>query len=98
MDVLVIPYRLNEYTKDCFPIKFFEYLATGKPVICTELPALADYGETVTLVSDRAGFVTAVDEALAGKQDDTRQARISLALDNTWEKRIEKLLNLIEET
>lgn len=98
MDVLTIPYRLNEYTKDCFPIKFFEYLATGKPVICTELPALTEYSEAVTLVSDPAGFVTAVDEALAGKQDDTRQARIRLAFDNTWEKRIGKLLNLIEET
>lgn len=98
MDVLVIPYRLNEYTKDCFPIKFFEYLATGKPVICTELPALAGYRETVTLVSDPAGFVAAVEEALAGKQDDTRQSRISLAFDNTWEKRIGKLLNLIAET
>jgi glycosyltransferase involved in cell wall biosynthesis len=98
MDVLVIPYRLNEYTKGCFPIKFFEYLATGKPVVCTELPALAEYDEIVPLVSDPAGFVAAVEEALAGGQNDTRQARIDIAFDNTWEKRIEKLLNLIEET
>jgi glycosyltransferase involved in cell wall biosynthesis len=98
MDVLIIPYRLNEYTRGCFPIKFFEYLATGKSLVCTELPALAEYGGIVPLVSDPIEFVKTIEAALAGAQDVARQARIDTAFDNTWEKRISSLLGLIDST
>lgn len=98
MDVLVIPYRLNEYTQGVFPIKFFEYLATGKPVVCTELPALTEYGGIVPLVSDPPTFIETVERALAGEQDDKRRDRVELAFENTWEKRIGKLSGLIDET
>ncbi|UCE26270.1 MAG: glycosyltransferase [Candidatus Coatesbacteria bacterium] len=98
MDALVIPYRLNDYTRGVFPIKFFEYLATGKSVVCTGLPALAEFGETVPLVSDPSAFVEAVEAALAGEQDGKRRARIDIAFENTWEKRIGELLGLIDET
>jgi len=97
MDVLIIAYGLNEYTRGCFPIKFFEYLATGKPVVCTELPALAEYGDIIPLVSDSSAFAEAVAGALAGEQDDKRQTRVNLAFENTWEKRIGELLKLIDE-
>ncbi len=98
MDVMVIPYRLNEYTRSCFPIKFFEYLATGKPTVCTSLPALADFGGVLPLVSDRAGFIAALEDALAGGQDGLRQARVELAFENTWEKRIATLLELVSDS
>lgn len=98
MDVLVIPYRLNEYTRGVFPIKFFEYMATGKPVVCTELPALVEYGGIAPLVSDPSAFIETVERALAGEQDDKRRDRVDLAFENTWEKRIGKLSGLINET
>ncbi len=98
MDVLIIPYRLNEYTRGVFPIKFFEYVATGKPVVCTELPALVEYGGIVPLVSDPSVFIETVERALAGGQDDKRRDRVDLAFENTWEKRIGKLSGLIDET
>ena len=46
MDALMIPYAINEHTTHVFPIKFFESLATGKPVIMTPLPSVSDYEDT----------------------------------------------------
>ncbi|MGB7249648.1 MAG: glycosyltransferase, partial [Phormidesmis sp.] len=42
-DVAVLPCLLNDYTKSMFPMKFFEYLAAGTPVVGTRLPSLSEY-------------------------------------------------------
>jgi len=42
-DICLLPNRLNEYTRNMFPMKFFEYLASGKPVVSTELQALREF-------------------------------------------------------
>ena len=49
-DVATIPYRINDYTRSVFPIKFFEFLATGTPVVISALPSLVDYYEEVSEV------------------------------------------------
>src|SRR6185437_3645903 len=38
--VCIIPYHLNEYTASVSPLKLYEYLAAGRPVVATPLPAL----------------------------------------------------------
>ena len=40
-DVALVPYAINELTRSVFPMKVFEYLAAGLPVVTTPLPALA---------------------------------------------------------
>ncbi len=52
----LIPARINDYTSAMFPMKFFEYLAAGLPVVATPLPALEPYGSVVGLAADAEGF------------------------------------------
>ena len=47
-----------------FPMKFFEYLAAGVPVVSSNLPALVEYGSLAQLCSDHASFLAAVDASL----------------------------------
>jgi len=42
-DAAVIPFRINDLTVSVSPIKLKEYLAMGKPVVSTALPAVVDY-------------------------------------------------------
>jgi glycosyltransferase involved in cell wall biosynthesis len=87
----------NAYTQSCFPLKLYEYLAAGKPVVATGLPALADIDPEVVLTAGRADDVAAaIEAALSRSSEDARERRMSLAAQNTWESRVEKLLELIE--
>ena len=66
MDVMLLPSRLNEYTRSMFPMKFFEYLAAGRRVVSVALPSLAGFEECVMLRDTAEGFVEAIESALAG--------------------------------
>lgn len=96
-DVATIPYRINAYTESVFPIKFFELLATGKPVVISALPSLSDYFYAVEVARDVDGFVTACDRALGDHDVERRQLRIELARQNSWPARIEHMMSLIDE-
>jgi glycosyltransferase involved in cell wall biosynthesis len=96
-DVGLIPYVSNAYTQSCFPLKLYEYLAAGKPVVATGLPALADIDPEVVLTAGQADDVAAaIEAALSRSSEDARERRMSLAAQNTWESRVETLLELIE--
>jgi glycosyltransferase involved in cell wall biosynthesis len=90
-DVCVIPYRINEYTTYSFPIKFFELLASGKPLVISDLPALAGYYQSVHVARSAEEFVAACEAALAAP-DAGRDARLALAAANTWDHRVERIL------
>lgn len=96
-DILIIPYHLTDYTACIFPIKFFEFLATGKPVVTTALPSLEPYAHAVNMSSTYQGFMNAADNIL--KDGDTMQEeRLELAKKNTWNRRLDELSALIEES
>ena len=96
-DVLIIPYNITEYTESIFPIKFFEFMATGKPVVASALPSLEPYAPIVPLSSTYQGFLKALDDVLRS-EDTTQSQRIELAKTNTWQSRLEELSTLIEKS
>src|SRR5206468_6012611 len=58
-DVGLIPYRETAYTRNCFPLKLYEYLAAGKPVVASGLPELRDMEPDVVLVEGVRNFTAA---------------------------------------
>lgn len=89
-DVLAIPYRENRATRAVSPMKFFEYLATGLPVVATPLPSLLPYHEAVHLARTPAQWVRAIEAALADPADLAEQRRV-LARRHTWQARIAEM-------
>ncbi|MBI2471297.1 MAG: glycosyltransferase, partial [Planctomycetes bacterium] len=66
LDVTILPNALNEYTESMFPMKFFEYLAAGRPVVSVDLPALREYRNVVYIARSPQDFIRGIDEALKG--------------------------------
>ncbi|MEW6095388.1 MAG: glycosyltransferase [bacterium] len=96
-DVCILPNKINEYTKNMFPMKFFEYLATGKPIVLTQLPAINEYSKICYIAKDKEGFVQYIEQALMEDNLQLSKKRIEIAKENTWEVRIEEMSKLVEE-
>ncbi|NIO20137.1 MAG: glycosyltransferase, partial [Candidatus Aenigmarchaeota archaeon] len=98
----IIPYLLTDYTKNVYPTKLNEYLALGKPVVSTELPEIMTfnekYGDIVSTCKDPKEFSSCLERAVHTKSNEQdTEKRIRVANDNTWQKRIEQMSDLIEE-
>ena len=96
-DITVIPYRLNTYTESVFPIKFFEFLATGKPVVISPLPAVKAFWGAVHVAENAQDFVHKCELALAESPTDPAVAsRLKLAQENSWPQRISTIMEHVE--
>lgn len=96
IDVAILPNRLNEYTAAMFPMKFFEYLASGRPVVSTFLPSLSAFAGEAYFAASREEFGQAIESALAGGGA-SLERRLNLAKEYTYDSRTDRMLNLIEE-
>lgn len=99
-DVCLIPYVLNEYTKNVYPTKLNEYLIMGKPVVSTALPEL-EYFEQANpgVVSVAAGveeFLAKVEAALKEDSAEARARRVRVAEENTWDRKLDRMMTLVE--
>jgi GT2 family glycosyltransferase len=90
-DVCLIPFKLNKLTETTNPVKFYEYISSGKPVVATKLPELLALEEYLYLADDKEDFVRKITHALEENSGEEQKKRIELALNNTWEKRYEAL-------
>ena len=97
-DVGIIPYRLNAYTTGVFPMKVFEYLASGLPVVSTALPSLVGEVEHVNFATDPAQFVMAIQSSITTPVNpELRQTRMAYAERFSWDNRIDEAIELLRD-
>ena len=89
-DAGLIPYAINDLTRSVFPMKVYEYLAAGLPVLATPLPAL-DGVEAIDVVRNADELVAAVERELAVDSPQRRRERSAAAAAHSWEARIEEI-------
>ncbi len=97
LDVALIPYKLNELSRNIFPLKLFEYLAGGVPVVSAALPELAGFAHEILLARSAQEYPALVAQALAEDSSEKRAARVALAERNTWDHRVETISALVED-
>lgn len=96
-DVCLLPNRMNEYTKNMFPMKFFEYLAAGKPVVSTALESLKEHGDVCYISATEEEFEKNIEKALDEKDESLKQRRMETAKLHGWDKRIEEMSEKAEK-
>jgi glycosyltransferase involved in cell wall biosynthesis len=98
MDVLILPYRLNEYTRAIYPAKLHECLAVGKPLVTTDLPEVRPFSQVVRIARDEDEFLRHVSEALVEDDPVMRARRRKVAEANSWQSRYEIIAAKLSES
>lgn len=98
MDVLTIPFLQNRITRATNPIKMYEYLATGKPIVATAIPE-AVREPLVRVGRSPEEFLRHLVRAAAGHETDprARAARQAVARANSWEFRYAQIRDAIDD-
>lgn len=83
--VCLIPFRQTPIALAANPIKAYEYLAAGKPVISTDLPECRLMRPYVDVAANRNAFLREAARRLEDPGDEA--SRRQFALNNTWRHR-----------
>lgn len=94
-DVCLAPHLESAFVQSLNPLKLWEYLAGGKPIVATNVAGFRDFPALVRLASGASEFVAACRAALAG--DDLAQQRREVARRNSWEARLDDIERLLRE-
>jgi len=90
-DVCVIPFKINPITEATDPVKLYEYLSGGKPVVSAPLPELAAYRDHLYIAENAPDFAEKIDRAISEDSPDLAERRKGIARRHTWESRYKQI-------
>lgn len=97
-DVCLNVFRAGDLSRDVSPLKFYEYLATGKPVVSTPEPLqVADFSDVVYIASHTDDFVVKCRQALTETDPAIADRRIAYARDCSWDSRVAQMVGILKE-
>ncbi len=92
LDVCLNPFRSGSIADISKPVKIYEYLALGKPVVSTYMPELLELGDCIYMSRTDSEFVEMIRKAVSERDESLENLRIEYARKNTWTARIAQLL------
>jgi GT2 family glycosyltransferase len=90
-DVCMIPFQVNAITEATDPVKFYEYISQGKPVVAPRMPELYPYREFLYIADDHEDFIRKIDQAARENDPALVERRVDLARENTWSDRVRRI-------
>lgn len=97
-DAVMIPFLINEFTRNANPLKLKEYLAAGKPVISTRLPEVEKFKGLVEIADSYEDFVSRIENAYKADNSDKIRERMESVSSESWSALTEKISGIIENT
>jgi hypothetical protein len=88
---------VNDYTRALSPIKLYEYLAMGRPVISVDLPYVRREQALLAIATNPDEFIRAIRDALdCPSSDEQRRRWRHAAGSNTWDLQVDAIEGHVE--
>ena len=98
-DILIMPFVLNDLIKSVNPVKLYEYIYSGKPIISLEYGETIKFSDYIYLYkpSDTDSFINCLNEIkannYAGKQSLANAQKFVYG--NTWAERANEIISIL---
>lgn len=97
-DIQMIPFKVNQITQGTSPVKLFEYMAVGKPILTSAMPECMRY-RSVEIYRTAEEFIEKVEKLRTLLPDAEYFADMDLeAKENTWKARVEEIVAYVRES
>ena len=100
VDVNTICYRIRpgEWVEAGYPVKLNEYLAIGRPVVAAPQEIIVqEFSAVVGIANTPKAWLERLDDAICFGGVGTSTQRRSMALENTWDRRVDLLEGWLNE-
>lgn len=96
IDVAIVPHVINELTNAMNPLKIYNYLAAGVPIVSTEAPNINELASFIHVAHNAKEFESAIAACLADNPSVATSASRSACLEEiSWESRVDAILGLL---
>jgi glycosyltransferase involved in cell wall biosynthesis len=95
-DVAIIPFKLTQMIKGCDPVKCYEYLSAGKPVVASAMEELKKF-EDIMYFGDNESIIRVISRAIRENSADRIAARQETARQHSWLSRATYALDHIKK-
>jgi len=98
-DICILPYRSDNYTKYIYPLKMHEYLAGGRPIVSTRLPAVEALGACDGMAETPEEWEGAISNALRPEANtaESKLVRQGIAKAHDWEVLVLRIATAMAE-
>jgi glycosyltransferase involved in cell wall biosynthesis len=94
-DVALMPFAANEVAASVNPLKMYEYLAVGVPVVTVPMQEVEDYRQWIT-IAEAGAWETAIQAAHDEDSDERRAERVASVSQRSWGAIAETILRELE--
>jgi len=98
LDICLLPFKLSNTAKYANPVKVYEYLALGKPVLARYYPELKEeFGDLIYYYQNKQEFIELAHKILSKQESpDLIEERKQFARNNSWQMRVQQFNNLLQ--
>ena len=93
----IIPHQGDNLTASMNPMKMYEYLACGKPVVSTKNTGSDNLKDMVAIAKDYEDFNKKINKALENNSKEEVEKRKEFVKQYSWFKTVQKMLELINK-
>lgn len=97
IDVAIMPFKINTLNKNMCPIKMYEFLAAGKPIVSVSLSEVELFEEFIYIAHNDIEFLNKLEDAVNNRSKQIGSKGLEWSRIHSWEKRIRTIEALIEE-
>ncbi len=94
MDLCLMPHRVDAFTQSMNPLKLYEYLACGRPVVSTPVAGTEAFAGLIDVANTPREFSEAVSRRLADGPAQVAARRRAVEA-HSWERRINEMVDTV---